>query len=29
MPEADLYGPIKPFLVEQGYEVTGEIGSHA
>jgi len=27
MPEADLYGPIKLFLEEQGYEVKGEIGA--
>jgi hypothetical protein len=26
MPEADLYGPIKRFLEDQGYEVKGEIG---
>jgi hypothetical protein len=27
MPEVDLYGPIKQFLVAQGYVVKGEIGA--
>ena len=27
MPEADLYAPIKKFLVAQGYSVKGEIGA--